>query len=238
MPELHLGTWVKSSGGESVEIMAFAGFDFVVLDMEHAFPAVYPHIVMASGRGVAPLVRVPDHGASTIQRVLDAGAAGVLVPHVDDAVQAAGAAAAVRFPPHGTRGSGGTSRAARWGLLDRAAYQQFGNTDALCIAQLESRAAMANAADILAVPGVDAVFVGAADLALESGLPAGHPDIRAMVDGVLGAAKAEGKPVGWAVGSDPAAARNAFARGFGFVVMGNDLSMLAETASALVSGVR
>jgi len=237
MPDLHLGTWVKSSGNESVEIMAAAGFDFVVIDLEHAFPTVYPHIVTAAGRGVAPLVRVPDHGASMIQRVLDAGAAGVLVPHVDDAAQAAAVAAAVRFPPHGTRGSGGTSRAAQWGLLDRAEYQRFGNSEALCIAQLESRTAMANAAEILAVPGVSAGFVGAADLALDTGLSANDPELQGMVDAALAASQAAGKPIGWAVGSNPAAARKAFERGFDFVVMGNDLSMLAETAHSLVADV-
>jgi len=236
-----LGTWLKSTSLETVEIMAYAGFDFVIIDMEHAplaLPNVYAHIVTASARVVAPLVRVPDHGAATIARVLDSGAAGILAPHVDDAEQASRVAACVRFPPHGHRGSGGTSRAARWGLLGRPEYLRFGNEEALCIAQLESRAALENAAEILAVPGIDGVFVGAADLALETGMAATDPELRQLVDGVLLAAREAHKPVGWAVGSSPDAARAAYARGFGFVVMGNDLSMLAERACSLVELAR
>jgi 4-hydroxy-2-oxoheptanedioate aldolase len=236
-----LGTWLKSTSIESVEIMAYAGFDFVIIDMEHAplaLPNVYAHIVTASARVLAPLVRVPDHGAATIARVLDSGAAGILAPHVDDAEQAGRVAACVRFPPHGHRGSGGTSRAARWGLLGRSEYLRFGNQEALCIAQLESRVALENAASILDVPGIDGVFVGAADLALETGLAATDPELVELIDGVLLAGGEAGKPVGWAVGSSPDAARAAYARGFGFVVMGNDLSMLAERACSLVEAAR
>ncbi|MFI9386662.1 HpcH/HpaI aldolase/citrate lyase family protein [Kutzneria sp. NPDC052558] len=236
-----LGTWVKLGALESVEIMAYAGFDFVVIDMEHAplsLPDVYTQIVTALANDIAPLVRVPDHGGSTIQRVLDAGAAGILAPHVDTVEQARKVAAATRFPPTGARGSGGTSRAARWGLLPRAEYLRVGNEDVLCIAQLESALAIDNVSEILAVPGIDGAFVGAADLALETGLAAGSLELAALCEKARDAAHALDAPIGWAVGSNPQAARRAYDRGFDFVVAGNDLSMLAETATGLVAETR
>ena len=237
----RIGTWVKLGGTESVEIMAFAGFDFIVIDMEHtplALPSVYGHIVTASSQNMPPLVRVPDHGASTIQRVLDAGAAGVLIPHVDTVDCARTVASYTRFPPHGTRGSGNTSRAGRWGLLGRQEYLNDGNTRALCITQLESRQAIENAGAILALPEVNGALVGASDLALEAGLKADDPALTAMVDAALDAARDSGKPIGYAIGSNPDFARVLFDRGFAFVVMSNDLSMLAESACSLLTTLR
>jgi 2-keto-3-deoxy-L-rhamnonate aldolase RhmA len=235
-----LGTWVKLPSSQSVEILAHAGFDFVVVDLEHTMldlSACSAHIAMAAALGVDPLVRVPDHGASTIQRVLDAGAAGVIVPHVDTVDQARLVARATRFPPHGTRGSGSTSRAGRWGTLTRADYVEFGNTKALCIVQLESELAIANAADILAVDGVDSIFVGPADLSMDLGVPADHDRVRRQVVSALGAAAAAGRPIGTAVGGDEQA-RAAFDRGFDYVVASNDTSILAGGAQRLVDAVR
>jgi 2-keto-3-deoxy-L-rhamnonate aldolase RhmA len=237
----RIGTWIKLGAIESVEIMAFAGFEFVVLDMEHtplSLSDVYRHIVTASSNGVAPLVRVPDHGASTIQRVLDMGAHGILVPHVDTIEQAAFIASCTRFPPAGRRGSGNTSRAGRWGLLGRPEYLRFGNDEAMCIVQLESREGIENAAEILALPGIDAALVGASDLGLETGLAPDNPELQGLIDHAIDAAKSAGKPVGNAIGSDAKAARKSFGRGFSWVVMSNDLSMLAETARGMVASVR
>ena len=97
-----VGTWLKIPAVEPVEIAAFAGLDFVIVDLEHApltLETAYRSIGVAAPSGVAPLVRVPDHGAATIQRVLDAGAHGVLVPHVDTVEAAVAVARAARFPP-------------------------------------------------------------------------------------------------------------------------------------------
>jgi 2-keto-3-deoxy-L-rhamnonate aldolase RhmA len=221
--------------------MAFAGFEFVVIDMEHTpleLSDVYRHIVTASSHGIAPLVRVFDHAASTIQRVLDMGARGILVPHVDNAEQAAFVASCVRFPPSGRRGSGNTSRAGRWGLLGRTEYLRYGNEEALCIAQLESREAVSNAAKILAFPGIDAVLVGASDLGLDTGLRPKDAELQGLIDEVIDSARSVGKPVGCAIDSDPLVAKESFARGFSWAVMGNDLSMLAKTARDLVDAVK
>ncbi|TDD79791.1 2,4-dihydroxyhept-2-ene-1,7-dioic acid aldolase [Actinomadura darangshiensis] len=228
------------TGLESTEIAARAGFDFVVIDLEHSMLSMsdaYRHIVVASANGTAPLVRVPSHDHGIVQRVLDGGAAGILVPHVDTAEQAEAVVRMVRFPGAGTRGSGGTSRAGGWGLRSRADYLRLGNEKALCIPQLESEEALRNASAILAVEGVDAVLIGAADLALSMEVPPGDPRLTALVQSGLDAAKAAGRPCGTAVGSATAATA-AIEQGFGFVVAANDTTLLAKAATTLVGEVK
>ncbi|MEV4075002.1 HpcH/HpaI aldolase/citrate lyase family protein [Nonomuraea fuscirosea] len=235
-----LGTWIKLSSPESVEIMAYAGFDFVVIDLEHTtldLAAASTHIAMARALGVDPLVRVPDHGPSVIQRVLDAGAAGVVVPHVDTVEQARAVVRATCFPPRGDRGSGGTSRAGRWGLLPRAEYLEYGNEQALCVVQLESEAAMRNTREILAVDGIGAAFVGPADLSMSMGVTAGSDEVDRLVTSALEAAAAAGVPIGTASATSDQA-RTALARGYDYVVVSNDTSILASGGRAIVNAVK
>jgi 2-keto-3-deoxy-L-rhamnonate aldolase RhmA len=234
-----LGTWVKLSSPESTEIMAFAGFDFVVVDLEHTtldLTAASTHIATARALGVDPLVRVPDHGHSVIQRILDAGAAGVVVPHVDTAEQARAVVRSTCFPPRGDRGSGGTSRAGRWGLLPRADYLRYGNEDVLCVVQLESQEAIDNAPEILAVEGVGAAFVGTADLSMSMGVTAGSDAVDALVSTAIDAARSASLPIGTA-SATAEQARAALDRGYDYVVVSNDTSILAAGGRAIVDAV-
>lgn len=235
-----LGTWIKLSSPESVEIMAYAGFDFVVIDLEHTtldLSAASTHIAMARALGVYPLVRVPDHGLSVIQRVLDAGAAGVVVPHLDTVEQARAVVRATCFPPRGDRGSGGTSRAGRWGLLPRADYLEYGNEQALCIVQLESEVAIRNTREILALDGIGAAFVGTADLAMSMGVAAGSDEVDRLATSALAAAAAAGVPIGTASATIDQA-RAALARGYDYVVVSNDTSILASGGRAIVNALK
>ncbi|MGN9789041.1 HpcH/HpaI aldolase family protein [Nonomuraea sp. ZG12] len=235
-----LGTWIKLSSPESVEIMAYAGFDFVVIDLEHTtldLGAASTHIAMARALGVDPLVRVPDHGLSVIQRVLDAGAAGVVVPHVDTVQQARAVVRATCFPPRGDRGSGGTSRAGRWGLLPRADYLEYGNEQALCVVQLESEVAIRNTREILALDGIDAAFVGTADLSMSMGVAAGSDEVDRLATSALAAAAAAGVPIGTASATSDQA-RAALARGYDYVVVSNDTSILASGGRAIVNALK
>lgn len=233
----RLGTWIKLASPESVEIMAYAGFDFVVIDLEHTtldLGAASTHIATARALGIDPLVRVPDHGLSVIQRVLDAGAAGVLVPHVDTVEQARAVVRATRFPPRGDRGSGGTSRAGRWGLLPRADYLA---EQVLCVVQLESEAAMKNAGEILALDGVAAALVGTADLSMSMGVAAGGDEVERLVTSALEAAAVAGVPIGTASATSDQA-RAALARGYDYVVVSNDTSILAAGGRAIVNAMK
>ncbi|MEV5892444.1 HpcH/HpaI aldolase family protein [Nonomuraea fuscirosea] len=236
----RLGTWIKLATVESVDIMASAGFDFVVIDLEHSpldLSMTARMISAAAAYGVDPLVRVPDHQGSTIGRILDAGARGILVPRVDSAADAERVVAATRFPPLGQRGAGGTSRAGRWGLTPRAEYVRTGNEDVVCIPQLESPAAIDAAAGILAVAGVDAVFLGAGDLSLALGAGMNDPTVRSSLDRARTAAAAAGKPCGAAC-VDAASGHRAAALGHQFLIMGNDATMLARTAHSMAEAFR
>ncbi|MFJ1767671.1 HpcH/HpaI aldolase/citrate lyase family protein [Amycolatopsis sp. NPDC088138] len=240
-PATPLGTWLKIASGEPVEIMAYAGFDFVVIDLEHApldLQTAYRLISSAAALGVVPIVRVPDTTASTIQKILDAGAMGILVPHVDTVEQAAAVGRACRFPPHGVRGAGGTSRAGAWGLRPNAEYLATGNDDVLCIPQLESVEAIKAAPEILALDTVDAVFVGAADLSMSMGSTPVSPDVLDLIRSAIEAAHAAGKRCGLAFGGVPERAAQAVRDGCDFVLLSNDTTMLAEAARNLVKAFR
>lgn len=235
-----LGTWVKIPALETVELLARAGYDFLVVDMEHSpmtLEAAYRTTALAQALGVHVLVRVPDRGGSHLQRVLDMGADGVLVPRVGTPAEAADAIAGMRFPPHGTRGLGTTSRAGAWGLETTPAYLARGENDVLRVPQLEDPDALADAAAILDTPGLNAVFLGAGDLSLATGLPAGDPELRRLARGLLAEAAARLLPCGTAV-RDAEAAGRAAAQGFSFVMVGNDAHLFGAAAERLCRDTR
>ena len=232
-----LGTFVKLPTPVSVELLALAGFDFVVIDMEHAplgVEMVHELIGAARGRGVPALVRVPDHGPSSISRVLDSGADGVVVPHVDDVAQARAVISAARFPPGGARGFGPTVRAGDWGR-DVAGYGRSGE-EVVVVLQLETRAAIDAAQDIAALDGLGGLFVGPVDLAVDTGLDQGSPEFVALLTAAESAAQKHGIPIGTAVGTDSAVAREV-ARRYGFILLSNDASLLCGAGTSLVDAV-
>jgi 4-hydroxy-2-oxoheptanedioate aldolase len=227
------GIWVKMSTIESTEIMAAAGFDFCIIDMEHTLldtQTVYQQLVIGSALGVQMLVRVPDSAGAVIQRVLDAGASGVVVPHVDTADDALRIAQACMFPPSGTRGSGGTSRLGRWGLRPRDRYL---NDVRLCVPQIESTTAVENIQAILDTPGVGSIMLGPADLSLDHRRDAEGPSPEEMLERVRQAARAANIPVGTACALDDA--ETAVQLGYDFIVCGNDSSLLASSAQKTVA---
>lgn len=231
----RLGTFVKLAAIESVELMALAGFDHVVIDLEHAplsIETASTLIAVARGRGLLPFVRIPAHGHEWVQRTLDAGAEGILVPHVDTPAQAAALARAASFGG-GTRGFGPTTRAGDWGLGSPAGYLEASER-AMLVAQIESRAAV-DAAAAIADAGPSALFVGPADLGQSMGLPGDAPELTAACATVLAAAHGAGLPCGIAAGDGEAAARR-LEQGFDFVVVGNDLTMLGRAAAEQVRG--
>lgn len=234
-----LGTWVKLPTVESVELMALGGFDVVVLDLEHSpmsLETAATLIAVGRGVGLVTLVRTPDHAQSWIQRCLDAGAAGVIVPHVDDVEQATRVIRSARFEPEGTRGVGPTSRAGAWGLTPLGDYLGAG-PDAAVLVQLESPVSVEAAERIAAVPSLTGLFVGPADLSVAMGVPAGDPSVSAAVARVRDVAHAAGLPCGTATGS-AALARDLLDQGFDLVMVGNDATLLGTAARDLVSAVR
>jgi 2-keto-3-deoxy-L-rhamnonate aldolase RhmA len=236
-----LGTWVKLPAPESMEMVALAGFDFAVIDLEHSamdLETAYRHIGVALLTGVSPIVRIPSLDGGLVQRVLDAGAEGIMLPHVDTVAQAREAARLVRFPPRGTRGVGGTSRAGAWGLLAREEYVRYGNDEVVFIPQIESREAALSAGAIAGVDGVDALLVGAADLSTGEGKSEDHPDVVGIIAGAVRDTRAAGVPIGNAGGATAASVQAAVDAGFTFTMMSNDATLLAFAAKSAVSAGR
>lgn len=237
-----LGTFVKIPSLEIAEIIGAAGFDFVVIDTEHALLSVrdvYSLVVVYSRLGVAPLVRITDHGYGDGQRYLDAGAAGVLVPHVSNAAQAEATMRQFLFPPQGTRGMGFAARAGVWGGLEGGVpeYVRAGREDVARVAMIEEREAVEDIDAILTVSGVDAVFVGPGDLSLSLGVPGGSAEVHDAVTRSIEAAVRAGVPVGTVVQGDDQLRLRA-EQGCRFLMVGNDTGMISGAARRAVAQAR
>ena len=237
-----IGTFMKIPAVETVEIVALAGFDFIVLDYEHApltLSDLNHMILVARALGVAPVVRVPDHGYGDVQRVLDAGAAGLFFPHVSDRAECEKVVRQASHPPYGTRGAGGGMRAGNWGMAGRgnASYVKDGVEKVMRIPMIEEKVAVDNADDILSVPGVDAVFIGPGDLSMTMGLKMTDPEVQSAIEEVLKKAKAARVPVG-TVSADAAGARRLIDKGYDFLLVSNDTGMLARSAMSLIDEIR
>ena len=172
-----LGALLRMPAEELVEMVAVSGFDFVLLDGEHGPAEVTElrrHIVLAETHGVATLVRVGGQEPALVLRALDAGAAGVVAPHVDTPAQAAALVASAQYPPDGVRGFATYGRAGRYGLVDPADHLRRAAAETLVFGMIESPAAVVETAAIAATPGLDGIMVGIADL--RAATTAGDPD--------------------------------------------------------------
>ncbi|KAB1648320.1 HpcH/HpaI aldolase family protein [Pseudoclavibacter endophyticus] len=236
-----IGTWVKLPVMESIEMSAAAGFDFVVIDLEHSAMSTetaFRQIGVALLAGLSPIARVPALDGGMVSRLLDAGAEGIMLPHVDTAADAEAAVAAMRFAPRGDRGMGPTSRAGAWGLGSYDEYVRYGQEEAVLIAQIESALAVENAAGIARVPGVDALLIGSTDLAASEGRAGSDPVVQALMAEAVAAARSAGTPIGNAGGVAPESVQAAADNGYSFSVMSNDATLLAAALSAAATAGR
>ncbi|MBK9245148.1 MAG: HpcH/HpaI aldolase/citrate lyase family protein [Burkholderiales bacterium] len=236
----QIGLWSSLASHISVEVVAGAGFDWLLLDMEHApneLPMVLAQLQAARGGTAQPIVRPPWNDMVVIKRLLDVGVQSLLIPYVQNAEEARDAVAFTRYPPHGVRGFATGPRANDYGRI--ADYVQT-YADELCVlVQVETRAGLDNLEAIAAVEGVDGVFIGPADLAAALG-HAGelkHPQVQAAIENAIGRLVAVGKPPGILIG-DEQLARRYLELGSLFVAVGSDLALLARGADALASRFR
>lgn len=171
--EAALGPNLQIPSTELVEIIGLAGYDYVMLDGEHgaALTRLPELLLAADAAGLTAIVRVPDHSRAMLLPPLELGAGGLQVPFVNTAEQARAIVQETKYPPQGGRGLSGVSRAAHYGFADARTYRRDANRETMLIVQIETAEGMANAAEIAAVPGVDAVFIGPADLAQSLGHP-------------------------------------------------------------------
>ena len=176
--ELLHGMFVMIPSPAVVEMLGYAGYDYVILDTEHGAAgteALENQVRAAEASGTASLVRTVGHTAGEILRALETGTDGILVPHVITAEQAAAIASAAHYPPNGIRGLATTARAGRHGLTTPGAHLDKAKETTCVIVQIEDGAALPNVPAIARTPGIDAVFIGPADLAISLGFP-GRPD--------------------------------------------------------------
>ncbi|WP_423140854.1 4-hydroxy-2-oxoheptanedioate aldolase [Parablastomonas sp. CN1-191] len=237
----QIGLWQALASPYCCEICAGAGFDWLLIDGEHApndLRSVLAQLQAAAAFPVEPVVRLPVGDAVLVKQYLDLGARTLLVPMIESAAAADAMVRATRYPPDGVRGVGSAiGRASRWNrtsdYLHRAA-------DEICLlVQVESRAALAGIDAIARVAGVDGVFIGPSDLAADLGHLGDplHPDVQAAVEAGIAAVRAAGKPAGILI-ADEQAARRYLALGAGFVAVGTDVTLLARGAEALAARFR
>jgi 2-keto-3-deoxy-L-rhamnonate aldolase RhmA len=235
-----IGTWIMSASPLVAEAMGAAGFDWGVIDMEHAPLDIMGvvHLLQAVGNTrMVPVVRVPWNDAVTVKRVLDAGATTVLFPFVQNADEARQAVAATRYPPDGMRGMAGMSRASRFGTTPN--YLKTANQHMGVIVQLETAQALDQIDAIARVEGVDAVFIGPSDLSGSMGHvgEASHPAVMEAMAEAARRCRALGKPIGTLAGTPDLAVRYR-AMGFCYVAVSADLGLLMRGAQDVLRALR
>ena len=232
--------WVGMSSTLSAEIIGLAGFDCVTVDLQHGmigFDAAVPILQTLSGTAAIPLVRVPANDGPQIMRALDAGAYGIICPMISTPDQAEHFVSACRYPPKGDR-SFGPSRGLLYGGAD---YYHHADETILKLAMIETQQGLDNLDLILAVDGLDGIFVGPNDLSLALGqAPSSEPTADVVVEAIahiLARVQVHGKIPGIFCSSGDAAAMR-LTQGFKFVVPGNDANILKQAATAAVNAAR
>ncbi|MCV7000786.1 aldolase/citrate lyase family protein [Mycolicibacterium alvei] len=234
--------WLASGSGYVAEICAGSGIDWVLLDQEHAPNDVRTTLeqlqALAGYPDVDVLVRPPSADPVVIKRLLDIGAQNIIVPMIDDPGEARATVAATRYPPAGIRGVGSAlARASRWNRISD--YLATADASVSLTVQVETVAALDRLGDIADVDGVDAVFIGPADLAASMGRlgEPEHPEVVGTIESALATIVAHGKSAGVNAFNETIA-RRYVAAGASFVLVGADVALLARGAEQLVDRYR
>ncbi len=235
-----IGSWLMSASPLVTEAMGCAGFDFLVVDMEHCpvdLPQALSLLQVLAGTPTPPVLRVPWNDAVVVKRVLDAGAQTIMFPFIQTVDEARQAVAATRYPPQGIRGVAGMNRAGRFGTVDD--YVHKAASELCVILQVETPSAVALLPNIAALEGVDAVFIGPADLSANMGLlgKVGDPKVQDALAAGAKAARQAGKPCG-IIGQDAAVVQKYLEMGFTFVAMGSDVGLMMHQAAIGLNALR
>jgi len=233
----QIGLWSSLAHNVTVEIIAGSGFDWLLLDTEHApneLPMVHSQLQAMEGGTATAVVRPAWNDAVILKRLLDIGVQNFLVPFVQTEEEARRAVAATRYPPDGIRGVAVAIRANRWGRVQD--YARHANAEIGLIVQLETRRALQNLEAIAGVDGIDGLFIGPSDLAADLGHPGDnrHPDVRAAIEDAIARIIKTGKFAG-ILAPIEADARHWLERGCRFVAVGNDAILLARQSEALAA---
>ena len=232
--------WLHSPSTWSAEVMAHSGWDSLVVDMQHGMMGMETAIQMLqaiSTTDTVPMVRVNWNTPGDTMRLLDAGAYGVICPMIETGAECEAFVGACRFPPLGYRSLGPT-RARVYAGED---YAERANETVIAFAMIETQAGFDNRDEIMSVPGLDGVFVGIGDLRLsmtgEYGLSADDATVDAALDTILASAREHGIKAGL-FSAGAAHASDMIARGYDFVTVMNDVSLMASAAQSVVAQLR
>ncbi len=233
--------WNQTGACYTSEIFARAGFDGVIIDLEHgpfSLETTVHHCQALSCCEATPLARIADDSPSLIKRVLDTGVHGLLIPQIGTAAQARNAVAATKYPPQGMRGVAGSTRAAGFGH-EPMKYFTRANEDIFVAVAIETKEGCENIDEILALDGLDAVFIGPVDLASSLGY-LGDPsveEVQRYIRSIESKAIASKKFLG-TVCHDDALIREKFAQGYDFLMVMSDAVFLSKEARRLLGAVR
>lgn len=232
------GAWLALASPITAEILSLAGFDWLVIDMEHGagdYMTMLSQLQTMNGSGVVPLVRVAGNDRLIIKRTLDAGALGVVVPDINTREEAEAAYRAVKYHPSGVRGISGNTRAGSYGMKESDPLMQSANDRTMLVVQIETLQAVNHLDEILQVEGIDVFFIGPRDLGTSMGFfnNAAHPQVKEVIaiieQKVLGA----GKVLGTVTGSWEQA-QEKYARGYQFLSLMSEGPALGKIATDLV----
>jgi 2-dehydro-3-deoxyglucarate aldolase/4-hydroxy-2-oxoheptanedioate aldolase len=235
------GAWLQIASPFTAEIMSQAGFDWLMIDMEHGpgdILTLVSQLQAMKGTDAIALVRAPWNDFVTIKRILDTGVHGLLIPYVNTREEAESAVRACRYPPQGIRGVAGSPRAQGYGQNVQA-YLQQANDEVLLITAVETPTAVTNLDDILGVDGVDGIFIGPMDLATNMGHLGDprHPEVQEAIAEIEGKVLESGKVLATISGSWEQAQR-LYGRGYQMVMLMADGVSLAKLAVEKVAQFR
>jgi len=235
--EAQIGLWSSLSSNYTVEVIAGAGFDWILLDMEHSpndLESLLAQLQASAPYATHPVVRVPWNDMVGMKRVLDVGAQSLLVPYVSTAEEAAAAVSHTRYPPGGVRGVAGTTRASRFGRVKD--YAKRAQQEICLLVQVETQSALDNIEAICKVDGVDGVFIGPADLHASLGHTGeiANPKVKPLIDDAIRRIRKAGRAPGILTPNE-ADARHWLDCGALFVAVGADVGILARGAEALAA---
>ncbi len=234
----QIGLWLGLAEAYTAEVCASSGFDWLLLDAEHApndVRSLLAQLQALAAYPVHPIVRPPVGDTTLIKQILDIGAQTLLVPLVESAAQAESLVRATRYPPGGIRGVGSAlARASRWNHISN--YLQLADEQICLLVQIETTAGLENLESIAHVEGVDGVFIGPADLSAALGHRGnpGHPEVQRVVEEALRRILATGKAAG-ILTADETLARRYLQLGCQFVAVGSDVGTLLRATQALAA---
>jgi 4-hydroxy-2-oxoheptanedioate aldolase len=236
----QIGMWLSTNSPIATEILAWSGYDWLLLDMEHACidpSQVAQHLTAARGGTAELVVRIPSNDPVLLKRLLDAGVRSIMVPWVQSAAEASAAVAATRYPPQGIRGAAGNTRASNFGRI--ASYFSNYKDEQCVVVQIETTSAVKDIEAIAAVDGIDGLFIGPNDLATNMGYLAkpGTPEVQATIRSALERIRATGKASG-ILNFTPPEARALLESGVCFIAVASDASVLVRRSEALLAELK